>query len=248
VRRRPDPRPFGPGPYVLGARVRDGAPGGFPFNLPAVRALGGLPLDAPVTFLVGENGSGKSTLVEALAAALRFDVEGGTTGLEMGGRTIEREGLAAWIELEPGRHKPRQSFFLRTESFFNVARRLDEEEVFEVYGGVPLLEQSHGESFVALASNRFGGEGLYLLDEPEAALSLTSALAFVGVLDRAARAGAQFVIATHSPVLLAVPGARILELGDGVVSEVSWADSDPTRLMRAFLDAPESFLRHVLDA
>jgi predicted ATPase len=112
---------------------------------------------------------------------------------------------------------------------------------------VPLLEQSHGESFVAVAANRFGPEGLYLLDEPEAALSITSALAFLGVVDRAAGEGAQFVIATHSPVLLALPGARIFELDDAGAAEVAWEHADPTRLMRAFLDAPERFLAGVLD-
>lgn len=115
-----------------------------------------------------------------------------------------------------------------------------------MYGGVRLHEQSHGESFLALAANRFGGEGLYLLDEPEAALSVTSELAFLGVIHRAARAGAQFIVATHSPILLAVPGARICELAGDGVEEVSWESADPTRLTRAFLDAPERFLHEVL--
>ena len=139
---------------------------GFPFDLPAVRALEQMRLDAAVTFLIGENGSGKSTLIEGLAAALRFDTEGGTVGSELGPRRIRDDGLAEALELERGPCKPRAGFFLRAESFFNVARRIDAADLAEIYGGTTLHGQSHGESFISLAANRFGGESLYLLDEP----------------------------------------------------------------------------------
>ncbi len=245
---RPDRRPFGPGPYVLRARVcPDADDGDFRFALPAVRALEALEFGASITFLVGENGSGKSTLIEALARALRFDEQGGTEGGDL--RVPKRfadDPLGEVLELELGPHKPARAFFLRAESFFNVALRIDAEGLESVYGGTALHGQSHGESFLALAANRFGGEGLYLLDEPEAALSVTSALAFLGVMHRAADAGAQFIVATHSPILLAVPGARIYELDERGAEAVSWEMADPTRITRAFLEAPERFLRDLL--
>jgi len=251
---RPDRRPVGPGPYVLGARhPPDVDRDVFPFHLPAVRALHALDFSEPITFLVGENGSGKSTVIEALARALRFDEEGGSElgerGAEDGDLAPKRfadDPLGKSLRLELGPHKPERAFFLRAESFFNTARRIDSQGLESVYGGTGLHEQSHGESFLALATNRFGGNGLYVLDEPEAALSVTSALAFLGVMHRAADAGAQFIVATHSPVLLAVPGARIYELDDGGAVAVSWETADPTRLTRAFLEAPERFLRGLL--
>lgn len=174
---RPDRRPYGPGPYVRAAKVRaDVDDSDFRFGLPAVRALDAMELSAPITFLIGENGSGKSTLIEALARALRFDVEGGTEGGDF--RRPKRfadDPLGESLELELGPHKPERAFFLRAESFFNVARLIDSEGLESVYGGTAMHEQSHGESFLALAANRFGGHGLYLLDEPEAALSVLPA-------------------------------------------------------------------------
>jgi predicted ATPase len=208
-----------------------------------------LDLSAPVTFFVGENGTGKSTTLEAIARAAGFAAEGGPLSAE-----LEETGLRArpplarsadeWI-VELSTHKPRNGFFLRAESFFNVAQIVDARELEDVYGGTRLHDQSHGESFVALAANRFGGEGLYLLDEPEAALSLTSSLAFLDVMHAAAGAGAQFLIATHSPVLLALPGARILEFRAGAIEPVAYDDAELVRLQRSFLAAPERFLRHL---
>jgi predicted ATPase len=240
-----DRRRFGSGPFVVGAALRYEGDG-WPFDLPAVRALPSLRFDRPVTFLVGENGSGKSTLVEAIAWALGFDAQGGTTGDEMGHRARGDNALGAALHLELSERKPREQFFLRAESFFNFAGRVVANDLVDAYGGVPLHEQSHGESFLALAESRFGGEMLYILDEPEAALSVTSALAFMAVMHRVAAAGAQFIVATHSPILLALPGARIYELWDGGASEVSWEACDPTRLTRAFLEAPERFLHEIV--
>jgi predicted ATPase len=146
--------------------------------------------------------------------------------------------------------KPRNGYFLRGESFFDVARFVDSGAIFSpdrsIYGDVPLHEQSHGQSFLALAANRFGGEGLYVLDEPEAALSLTGALALLAVVVRAARAGAQFVVATHSPVLVACPGARVYELGDDGIAPCAYDDLEAVRLTRAFLDAPQRFIHAAL--
>jgi predicted ATPase len=212
-----------------------------------VQALEELRFDAPITFLVGENGAGKSTLVEALAYALGFDAQSGTTGDEMGRRHRGSNPLGEVVEFELGPRKPREQFFLRAESFYDFAKLVEAHDLVDAYGGVSLHAQSHGESFLSLAESRFGGEMLYLLDEPEAALSVTSALAFVAVMHRVAAAGAQFIVATHSPILLATPGARIYELDDGGASEVSWEASDPVRMTRAFLDAPQRFLHEIVD-
>jgi predicted ATPase len=251
--RRRDVRRFGPGPYILGLRrEQDRTGSGFPYDLPAVAAIEDLRLDAPVTLLAGDNGTGKSTLVEAIAAAIGFADEGGE--LERSGelpavpRPVFEEALAPVLSST----KPRNGYFLRAESFFNVARFVDSDGIFapdlSLYGDVPLHRQSHGESFLALATNRFGAEGLYILDEPEAALSVTGALALLATVVRAARAGAQFVIATHSPVLLACPDARIYELDAGGITPCAYDDLEAVRMTRGFLDAPDRYLRAALEA
>jgi predicted ATPase len=253
--RRRDLRRFGPGPYLLGLRRdrrRWAERDGFPFDIPALIAIEELRLDAPVTLLAGDNGTGKSTVVEAIAAAIGFGEEGGE--LERPGElpAVPRAVFDGTLEPVLSRTRPRNGYFLRAESFFNIARFVDEGGIFSpdlsLYGDVPLHEQSHGQSFLALAANRFGGEGLYVLDEPEAALSVTGCLALLAIVARAARDGAQFVVATHSPILLACPGAQIYELdGEGVVP-VAYDDVDAVRLTRGFLDAPERYLRAAIEA
>jgi predicted ATPase len=242
----PDRRPFGSGPYltaVAKAGVWDAV---FPFDLPAVAEVDSLRFDAPVTFLVGENGSGKSTLIEALARMLKFDMQGGSADDNPFERTLDRNALANGLRPVLGPCKPRSGFFLRAESFFNAAGRIDAKGLSAVYGGRDLHEQSHGESFLALAANRFGSDGLYVLDEPEAALSVTSALAFLAVMARASASGSQFIVATHSPILLALPDARIYELSDRGIEQVAWDECDATRLTKSFLENPERFLREAL--
>lgn len=248
--RRRDVRRFGPGPYLLGLRrdpARWGA--GFPYDVPALAAVGALALDAPVTLLAGDNGSGKSTLVEAIAEAIGFAAEGGE--LERAGElpAVARPALEGALVPELSDTKPRTGYFLRAESFFNIARYVDSGHEFapdlSLYGDVPLHQQSHGQSFLALATNRFAGQGFYVLDEPEAALSVTGALALLAVVVQAARDGAQFVIATHSPILLACPGARIYELDETGLAPRAYDDLDAVRLTRGFLDAPERYLREL---
>jgi predicted ATPase len=245
----PDRRPFGPGPYLLGVRRKEEAwlHGEFPFELPAAMGVESLRFDRPATFLVGENGAGKSTLVEALARVLRFDLQGGTTGTELGPRQLGDDPLAEALDPQLGANKPRESFFLRAESFYNVAARIDAKDLSSVYGGRGLHAQSHGESFLALAANRFGSDGLYVLDEPEAALSVSGALALLAIVVRAAAAGAQFIIATHSPILLACPGARLYELDDRGLTPCAYDDLDAVRFTRGFLDAPERYIRAALE-
>jgi predicted ATPase len=224
---------------------------GFPFEVPAVAAVEDLRLDAPVTLLAGDNGSGKSTIVEAIAEAMGFAAEGGE--LERSGElpAVPRPVLGGGLEPMLSRTKPRNGYFLRAESFFNIASFVDSGGVFSpdlsLYGDLPLHEQSHGQSFLALAANRFAGESLCVLDEPEAALSVSGALALLAIVVRAARAAAQFVIATHSPVLLACPDARIYELDDAGIAACAYDDLDTVRLTRGFLDAPERFIRAALE-
>jgi predicted ATPase len=228
---RRETRRFGPGPYIHGLRWRLAPGEGFPFDVPAVE---------------------QSTIVEAIAEAVGFAPEGGE--LERAGElpAVPRPVLEGTLEPVLTRTRPRTGYFLRAESFFNIARLIDGGSEFapdlSLYGDVPLHEQSHGQSFLSLASNRFGGHGLFVLDEPEAALSVTGALALLDVVVRGARAGAQFVIATHSPILLACPGARLYELTDAGIAETAYDDADTVRLMRGFLDAPERYLRAMLDA
>jgi predicted ATPase len=252
VARRRDVRRFGPGPYVLGFRRDEGRWGqGFPFDLPAVAAVESLRLDAPVTLLAGDNGTGKSTLIEGIGEAIGFAPDGGE--LERSGElpAVPRSILEGALEPVLSSTRPRNGYFLRAESFFNVARLVDSGGIFSpdlsLYGDVPLHEQSHGESFLALAANRFGGEGLYILDEPEAALSVSGSLALLSIVSRVARQGAQFVIATHSPILLAIPGARIYELDGTGIAPCAYDDLDAVRLTRGFLEAPDRYLRAALE-
>ena len=229
------------------SRVDD--PSAFPFTLPAVGALErGLDLSAPVTMLVGENGSGKSTIVEALADKLDLDAEGGDTDLTFVAQRADSP-LAGALALSRGPRRPSMRYFLRAESFFNVAREIDRSDPaagrLAAYGGRALHGMSHGESFLTLAAERFLPDGLFLLDEPEAALSPQGCLSFLRRMHELVLDGAQFVVATHSPFLLLYPGATVYALGDDGVERVDGADTDHVRLTRLFLDAPDRFLREL---
>jgi predicted ATPase len=250
MRRPPDRRLFGPGPYLTGLRLLPGAPAGFPFDIPVMARVADLELGQPITLLAGDNGTGKSTLLETIAEALGFAAEGGELH-RSGDARPAGPALDGAVEPDLSRFRPRNGFFLRAESFYNVARSVDsgaqDAADISLYGGLALHEQSHGQSFLALAANRFGGEGIYLLDEPEAALSVTGAIALLAIMVRAAGEGAQFIVATHSPILLACPGARRYELHDDGFSERDYDDLDAVRLTRGFLEAPERYLRAALE-
>lgn len=218
----------------------------YPFNAPALAEGIDLTLRARVTFLVGENGSGKSTLLEALAECCGFNPEGGNRD-HVRATFAERSELAQALKLTwfP---KVTQGFFMRAESFYNFATYLDGTGTsYSAYGGESLHHQSHGESFLALFENRFE-QGLYLLDEPEAALSPQRQLAFLRILRDLERSGhAQFIIATHSPILLAYPGAALINFDQPGMREIAYEDTEHYRISRDFLNAPGRFFRHLFD-
>jgi len=215
---------------------------GWPASIPAVAQVlrSGLELPAGVTLLVGENGSGKSTLVEAVAMAFGLAAEGGTRNVQEGTRATESP-LHRWIRLERSPGAPRWGFFLRAETMHGYFTRL------ESFGTDGFHEMSHGESFLEILRTRFDSPGLYCLDEPEAALSFSAQIALVGTLHELAAAGAQVLCATHSPVLAALPGARILELGPWGIRETVWEELELVTHWRRYLDAPMRYLRHVIE-
>jgi predicted ATPase len=224
----------------------------YPFSIPAIKAIDELAFDPKVTFFVGDNGSGKSTLIEAIAVAAKFNPEGGSRNFSFATRRSESELYRA-LRLVRGIRYPKDGFFLRAESYFNVAteiERLDEggggPPIIDGFGGVSLHEQSHGESFLALARHRFRGNGLYILDEPEAALSPQRQLSLLAIMhDLIERRSSQFVIATHSPILMAYPGAAIYHLGPTGIERVAYEDTEHYQLTRDFLNERDRYFTHL---
>lgn len=225
---------------------------GYPWDLASVRALAdGLELHPKVTYLIGENGSGKSTLLEAIAVAAGMNPEGGSSSFAFSTRE-SHSPLAASIRLVRGPLRPRTDFFLRAESLFTAASYLEElkrdsPNAFDAYGGRSLHEQSHGESFLAVMIDRLGPNGFYVMDEPEAALSTQNCLTCLRRIHELVSDGSQFVIATHSPIVLAYPDARIYACSETSLSEIQYDDADPVRLMKGFLDARERYLQQLLN-
>jgi len=226
--------------------------GVYPFNLPAVRSLHRLEFHPNVTFLVGENGSGKSTLIEALAVAWGFNAEGGTKNFSFATHQAH-SALHQFVRPVRSAIRARDGFFLRAESYFNVAteiERLDQggggPPIINSYGGKSLHEQSHGESFFALFENRFGGDGLYILDEPEAALSPTRQLSFLAKMHELVQGRSQLIIATHSPILLGYPNAWIYQASEVGLDRVAYEDTDHYQVTRNFLTRREMMLEVLL--
>lgn len=216
----------------------------YPYSIPAVAKLEVLEFHPKVTFLVGENESGKSTLVEGIASAARFNPEGGSKATTFQ-TTRSESDLYKHLRLIRNARRERDGFFLRAESFFNVATTIDELGVsLQRYGGKSLHAQSHGESFLALVENRFGEDSLFLLDEPEAALSPQRQLSLLVLMDDLVQRGrCQFIIATHSPILMAYPDALLLELSTDGIRPVKLEETEHFRVTRDFLAAPERFFR-----
>jgi len=225
----------------------------YPFSLPAVRHLDVLDLHPKITFIVGENGSGKSTLMEAIAVSFGFNPEGGTKNFGFGTRASHSE-LHDYIRLSKGVKRPKDGFFLRAESFFNVAteiEKLDEgpggPPIIDSYGGKSLHEQSHGESFWSLVMHRFGGNGFYLLDEPEAALSPQRQLALMSRIHELVNDHSQFVIATHSPILMTYPDAYIYSCSESGMRRVGYEETEHFQVMHDFVVNPKRMLDILLD-
>ncbi len=221
-------------------------------DLPAVKHLadmGGLSFDNSVTFLVGENGTGKSTLLEGIAVAFGFNPEGGSRNFSFATNETHSP-LHEHLRVIKSFQRPRDGFFLRAESYYNVATNIDEMDrqlaesppIIESYGGVSLHEMSHGESFFALVMNRFRGNGLYILDEPEAALSPQRQMGLLIRMNELVQKNSQFIIATHSPILLAYPQALIYELDEKEIARRRYEETETVSVSKAFLNDPERMI------
>lgn len=224
----------------------------YPFALNAVKNLDTLALHRSATFLIGENGSGKSTLLEALAVAWGFNAEGGSRNFRFDTHA-SHSPLHQYLRLVRGYKRPKTGYFLRAESFYNVATEIEKLDaggggrpIIDSYGGVSLHAQSHGESFLALLMHRFSGNGFYILDEPEAALSPTRQMSALVRLHQLAQAGAQFVISTHSPILMAYPHAWIYCLDDDGITRLSYVETEHYQVTRDFLNYHEMMLNTLL--
>ncbi len=215
-------------------------------EIPAISGIGHISFTHPVTFFVGENGSGKSTLLEAIAIAYGFNPEGGTRNYSFSTYDSHSE-LCSAIRLSRGVRRAGYGYFLRAESFYNVATK--EEEYSRGPGGRPqhFHEKSHGESFLALAQNSFRANGLYLLDEPEAALSPQRQLTLMMEIHRCVKEGSQFIIATHSPILLGLPGAKILSFDDGSIHPCTYEETESYQVTSMFINNREQLLHRLLD-
>ena len=214
-------------------------------SIEAFRGLERISFHKPVTFFVGENGSGKSTLLEAMAIAEGFNSEGGTKNYAFSTYDSHSELCEAVRLSRVGRAK--WGYFLRAESFYNVATKEEEYGRESMSGSLNLHKQSHGESFLTMFQNNFNGRGLFFLDEPEAALSPQRQLTLLVELDRCRKQGAQFFIVTHSPILLGLPDAEILSFDKGTIHPCAYEDTDSYRITDMFLNDRARILKELLD-
>lgn len=223
-------------------------------KLPIIKHLEHEPIElkSKVSFIVGENGSGKSTLIEAIAAAFGFNPEGGSLNYSFETKATHSE-LYKHLRLTKYL-RPKDGFFLRAESFYNAVSYIDEldeipsaaPKIVNSYGGVSLHEMSHGEGFMKLVQNRFSGHGLYILDEPEAALSPMRIMSLICEMDRLVKADSQFIIATHSPMLMAFPDSEVFYITEEGVRRTDYRETEHFQLMRRFLESPDRMLGYLL--
>ena len=229
----------------------------YPYCLPAIRTLQSLDFHPNVTFIIGENGTGKSTLLEAIAVALGFNAEGGTKNFRFTTHD-SHSALHEYIRINKSFATPKDGFFLRAESFYNVASYIDQmdtdkdsilgNKIIDSYGGISLHNQSHGESFFSLFMNRFSGQGLYILDEPEAALSPMRQLSMLIRMHELAKQGSQFIIATHSPILMAYPESHIYSLTQEGIRESELEETEHYQTTKLFFENRDRLFHHLFQS
>ncbi|MDW0117508.1 AAA family ATPase [Sporosarcina thermotolerans] len=240
--------------YIRAVRLKhEGIPHGiFPFTLPFVRNLHELELHPNITYVIGENGMGKSTLLEGIAIAYGFNPEGGTLNFNFSSFNSHSK-LDEHIRLVKGTERARDHFFFRAETFYNVATNIEELDqqpaygprIIDSFGGVSLHEQSHGESFFAVFRERFRGNGLYILDEPKAALSPFRQIALLARINELVTEGSQFIISTHSPIIMAHPLSKIIQITKDGIDETKLEETEHYSIMKQFFDDRDRLLYHL---
>lgn len=218
----------------------------YPFCAPAIKELDCLEFHPDVTFFVGENGVGKSTLIEGIAVALGFNPEGGTKN-SMFSTSRTHSDFHEYLKIVKSYKKPKDGYFLRAESFYNLATYMDDTGYLQGYGGKSLHQQSHGESFMATLLNKLKGNGLYIMDEPEAALSPSRQMTALSAIHQLVENNSQFIIATHSPILLAYPRSKIYQFSESSIYEVNYEDTEHLTLTKDFLNRHEQMMKVLME-
>ena len=242
--------------YIKGIHLKDeiSKENSYITDLPVIKKFHNIKLSKKVTFFVGENGSGKSTLLEAIAVNMGFNAEGGTKNFCFSSKATHSD-LYKYLTVVKSVNRPNDGFFLRAESFYNVATEIDNldsesfggNQVINSYGGESLHNMSHGESFMTLMTTRFGGHGIYILDEPEAALSPIRQMAMLTVINELVKKNSQFIIVTHSPILMAYPDADIFVIDDTGIVKTPYKKTDNYIITKKFLENPEKMLKYLFE-
>lgn len=218
----------------------------YPFSIPAVKKLDLMEFHPDVTFFVGENGTGKSTIIEAIAVAMGFNPEGGTKQSTFSTKCTHSP-LHSYLKTIKSFKRPTDGYFLRAESFYNLATQMDETGYLKMYGSKSLHQQSHGESFMATLLNKLQGNGLYMMDEPEAALSPSRQMTALSAIHQLVEEKSQFIIATHSPILLAYPRAKIYQFTESGIDVVNYEDTEHYTVTKDFLNHHQQMIKYLME-